>query len=384
MNLSNKPTRFDAAWCARLVRKLWADYPEAREALWFLQSRCADGSWDAESYRSDLLYSPQALRFRAFAQQRREWIDQTPKLAQTKVDSRICHVLNMAAAGALTLIVGGRKIGKSTSARTWSRHQGGVARVAEVAAGASRLAFFVSIGRALDGDVILNGNSYQLRNRIEAALLDGGLTLVLDRAERLWTEGGADGAVPFRLSWVLEMASQGVRIALITSQEPWAEFLRGFGGPSWIAHSLTDQLMHCESLPSLDHEGLAVVVASMLPQADKRAQAAVVTLVESNPDGNLADVERVAFHAARLAKEAGRSQMAADDIRAAIRDWVAPSNLASGALLGRVSKRIHGRPAAAPLQPARMALAEPLPDPVCVPASGRRFDPVQAVECQLG
>ena len=244
----------------------------------------------------------------------------------TSLGQKVCDVLDYTAhAGAMTLIEGNARIGKSFSARAWCEQHPGRARFIEVPTGNDDTGFFRALARGLGLGNFTQYKAGEIRERVESVLLTRDLLLCLDESHRLWPEVNPRYGFPKRINWLMSLANQGVAICLIGTPQ-FIERQKAVGQSGWNSSQFIGRLGHYEPLPrELSDEDLMAVAKSVLPEADSRTKRALADYALTSAK-YLAAIEAIAKRARYIATKDGRTNATTDDVRRAMKESVIPAD----------------------------------------------------------
>lgn len=297
--------------------------------------------------------------------------------------------------GAMAVIDGLARTGKSYSAKAFCTLNGGRIRFAEVPSTNDDIGFFRAIAAPLGIPCGLRTKAVELRQRIEQTLLEGHLALALDEAHRLWPNVIDARCMPNRINWIMEMVNKGAAICLITTPQ----FMRNQRAleerTRWTSEQFTGRIGHYQKLPgSLSENDLARVARAALPEGCEKSIKALILYAQGSAK-YMAGLDAAVRRARYLAGKAGRSEVIFADIKAAIKESVIPSDAAlAQALESTPNRRRRGWGASAAqriesgdleTQPTpRLGIAsdEPAADSLDQPGLGRRTRQPAGMEMQ--
>ena len=285
----------------------------------------------------------------------------------------------------LVIVNGNPRIGKSHAAHAWCAEHPGIARIADVPSASDELSFLRSIAISLGISLPLKAKTTDLRIRIEEVLQSRQLLLCLDEAHYLFPHSNYREALPQRINWLMTaLVNHRVPVVLVVTPQFFSHQKRIEEKTSWTGGQFTGRVKrYFELPPELSKEDLVAVARRLLPKAEQKVIEVLADVaVVSNK--HLAAIESVVDTARFMAEEAGRSEVEAADIRAAMSE-VMPSEVALTKAVNGPSaqgKRRGRRAAVLPPEPRRDAAADlPLelmetrptkPEPFSLPANHRQ------------
>ena len=249
-------------------------------------------------------------------------------VAVTEIGREIYSALDYCnLARCLVVISGAARRGKTFAAQRWVELNPGRARYCEVPASADDTSFMMALARSLGITIESNAKRKNLQPRIEAALVDGDITLILDQAAQLWpSHNYRKHSRPARICFVMEMVNRGASIALLITpnffsfQQDYMEKSRWIDSEWWGRVSKFIQLP--ETLPIGELEKVA---RAWLPHGDRRSIEALADAANLSKK-YLAAIEHTVKQANHFAQKEGRDKAAWPDIYRAIKCGVLPSD----------------------------------------------------------
>ena len=347
--------------CLDPESKLQSPYIEAKQPKF-------DGSWLTSWWFDDLLAALHLYRARCIAAAE-------TAIAQTTISNRIFDDLDyMAHCQGLVVIEGDQRTGKSTAAKNWCDKHPGQAVYVKLGTGNDDATFFRSIAKALGTAASLVRKPTEMQMKIEDALQDGHLVLVLDEAHFLFAQTQRPRSAPSRLDWVrTALVDFKVGVALIStpqferSCELYEKTLR------WNAKQIKGRVKLHTILPTeLPPEDLTAVARKMAPQASDSSLMRLVGFAQASDD-YLAGIERLTQRAGFFASRDGREEASKDDIKRAL-DEATPRALAPAAAPAPAPRQRKRAARALPVQRACKARADTLQSP----ATGRTSQELSA------
>lgn len=261
---------------------------------------------------------------------------------QTSVGKKIFAALDyaMISTGAITVIDGPSRLGKSFAVRDWCEQSAGVARYVEVPSGVDDWAFYRCVAKAIGVSSSIKMRAAELRARIEETVHGTGLMLVFDEAHYLWPQGRLRDTGPARVNWInTALVNHGVPVALITTPQFYEEQRRVERVTGWNADQFVGRIGHVERLPeSLSNPDLYLVAEKLLPGADKLTYAKLVTCAAVSRK-HLASIDTLVKRARWIAEKRGAESVSPFDVDQAIRESAIPTDSALAASLGRDRRR---------------------------------------------
>ncbi len=323
-----------------------------------------------------------------------EWVEEKSKVVVTALGRKVCDTLEYCeATRTLALLEGNPRMGKSFSARTWCEQHPGKARFVEVATGNDETSFFRELARGLGLGNFLNYKALEIRDRVESVLRTGDILLVLDEAQRLWPQRNLRYGYPSRVVWVMAMAEAGVPICLVSTPQ-FIQSQNAIEKAGWNSAQLTGRIGHYELLPAdLTLSDLKAVGRSILPEASEEILDALASYARISAR-YLAAVDSIAKRAKFIAQRGRRTDRTAEDVRAAMKDSIIPSDTSLARNLEAAKKTPGKRIPALPNPPESFPdegqLTQPRTEPVSPdprktrPAASseftRRAAPLESVE----
>lgn len=234
----------------------------------------------------------------------------------------------------LVMIAGNPRLGKTWAARRWCAAHPGRARYCQVPSSADDLAFFTALAAALGITIESNAKTKNLRPRIEAALVSGGLTLVLDEAANLYPSHNYRLARPSRISWLMTaLINQGVSVALLVTPQFFNTQADYVSRSGWAAAQFVGRIARFVSLPEkLSLDDLEKIARAWLPHGNQRCIAALADTA-SLSQRHAAAIEHACTLANYFAQQGGRDQADWPDIQRAIKSGVPPTDTALAAVV---------------------------------------------------
>jgi len=300
-----------------------------------------------------------------------------PASHRTEIGSMVEDALEYALAERCLVIVDGlARTGKTFAVKRWCEAHRGEVRYVQVPSSNDDMSFFRAVGDALGLPTGQAFKAHELRARIEEVMHGGDLLLALDEGHYLWPQRNMRKAVPHRINWMLtQLVNMGVPVAIVTTPQftKSQENLVRHGG--WSSEQFIGRIGHYQRLPDLLSEAdLEGVARHWLPGACAKSIRVLVTYAQSS-EKYLQGIESLARRARFNARKANRETPSLQDVAAALKEGVVPSDNALGAALAgaqppsRRTKR--NRPAAEPFQtgctPSARAM-QPLRPDVILPA----------------
>jgi hypothetical protein len=241
----------------------------------------------------------------------------------------------------LSVVWGGARIGKTHSSRAWVERHVGVARFVEVPSSNDILTLLRSVAAALG---IVGGERLprcELRAKIFETLRDGGPTLVLDEAHRMWPDIRQDRGLPRRVEWLMEVVNMGTPVALVALPDFWTRMAQT-AKTGWRSEQFIGRVKQEVELPALTTHDFRSVTKTLLPEANARGIDVIATYAELSNRG-LGGIERVVLRAKYIAQQSGRQNVSFNDVESAFKESVAPSETALKAALSKGEAKAGGR-----------------------------------------
>jgi histone H3/H4 len=254
-----------------------------------------------------------------------QWVKEKSKVVVTTLGAKISDTLNYCAKSrCLALMEGNARMGKSFAGRAWCEQHPGQSRFVEVPPGNDDASFFRALARGLGLGNFLSYKVIDIRERVESVLLNGDLLLVLDEAQRLWPQR-IRYSFPSRIEWVMTMVNEGVPICGISTPQ-FMLMQKAIEKNGWNSAQLTGRLYHYDSLPTeLTTSDLMAVARQVLPEASEVVLTALADYARMS-SRYLAAVDSIAKRAHYIAACAGRERCTTEDVRAAMKESVIPSD----------------------------------------------------------
>jgi hypothetical protein len=278
----------------------------------------------------------------------------------TEIGEKVEAALDYALEERCFVVVDGvARIGKTFSVKAWCEAHAGQARYVQVPSSNDDMSFFRAICEALGLGSARSYKALELRGKIEDTLQGGDLLLVLDEGHYLWPVRNQRRATPHRINWLLtQLVNFKVPVAVVTTPQFTKSQAAIESGTGWSSEQLDGRIYHYEQLPEkLSKEDLGAVAGYWLPNGDEES---INTLIDY-ADGSrkyLQGIESLVSRARLLARRCGRSEPTHDDVKAALRDGVIPSDNAHAVALS--AARSGGRrraPATVPATPLKAPCA---------------------------
>ena len=245
-------------------------------------------------------------------------------IAQTTISKRIFDDLDYAAhCRGLVVIEGDQRTGKSTAAKNWCDKHPGQAVYVKLGVGNDDATFFRSIAKAVGVAASMIRKPTEMQMKIEDALQDGHLMLVLDEAHFLFAQTQRPRSAPARLDWIrTALVDFNVSVALISTPqfdracELYEKTLQ------WNAKQIKGRVKLHTMLPTeLPEADLYAVARKMAPQASAASLLRLVGFAQLSDD-YLAGIERLKQRADFFAFRDGRETATGDDIKRALDEAV--------------------------------------------------------------
>jgi histone H3/H4 len=254
----------------------------------------------------------------------------------------------------LSLIEGEARLGKSHAGRAWCEQRPGLGRFVEVPTGNDELTFFRALARGLGLGNFLSYKTAQIRERVESVLLAGDMVLVLDEAQRLWTQTNLREGYPKRIAWVMTMANASVPICMISTPQFFStQKMAEKNG--WNSAQLTGRISHYEPLPAdLSLDDLIAVAKAVLPEANSQTLRALAAYARQSAR-YLAAIDSISKRARYIAMQSGRATATTEDVRRAMQESVIPADTKLHRALDATNPRKLAKLKPAPALPVEVA-----------------------------
>ncbi|MHC1762791.1 MAG: AAA family ATPase [Verrucomicrobiia bacterium] len=254
-------------------------------------------------------------------------------------------------------IVGASRFGKTTAVQTWCESRPGLARIVTVPQSNTERDLIVAIADAFGIDYAPSNEAYRIRDQVQHVLQHSGLFMVFDEAHFLVPITYWKSTAPRRLNWVrCQIIDKGVGCAFFATPQSYKQTLDRFAKETGYAmEQWLGRMAPPVTLPEeLDFEDLLAVAKLRFPGI-KAPQLEVICSAAMASEGYLKNIELFAKYAQFLASQRGAPEAGAEDIKAAIQQFI-PSAVK--------------KPFAEPVQRARSRSAQP----VQTPENRVRFD----------
>ena len=245
-------------------------------------------------------------------------------IVETAISRRVFDDLDYAAhCRGLVIIEGDQRTGKSTAAKNWCDRHPGQAVYVKLGGGNDDATFFRSIARALGTAASLTRTPTAMQIKIEDALQEGHLVLVLDEAHFCFAQTQRPRSAPSRVDWLrTALVDFNVGVVLISTPqfdracEMYERQLK------WNAKQIKGRVKLQTMLPTeLAVEDLTAVARFMAPNADAPSLLRLVGFAQSSDD-YLAGIERLVSRAAFFAARESRTEPGRADIKRALDEAV--------------------------------------------------------------
>ena len=288
--------------------------------------------------------------------------------AVTQIGAEACETLEYALSERCLVVIDGlARTGKTFAVKAWCEAHPGVARYMQVPSSNDEISFYRALCDALGLGSSRAYKGNDLRAKVESVLQTGDLLLVLDEGHYLWPQRNVrQASIPQRINWLLtQLVNMGVPVAIVTTPQftKSQEAIVRNGG--WSSEQLIGRIMHYQRLPeTLGEEDLTAVARYWMPGGDEKAIRLLITYAQSS-EKYLQGIESLVRRARFLASKAGHEQPTFQDVAAALKEGVVPSDNALAAALSTArTRRKVGRPAAIPVQARCIAPARAVQPPV--------------------
>jgi hypothetical protein len=317
---------------------------------------------------------------------RQKEIDEaSSQMFETEVSKKTFAALDYAHESKSFVLIEGREgIGKSMSVRSWcARHPGEVVYIS-LSSGHDETSLLRSIARVVGTACALTMKMGEMKARVEAALLPGQLTVVLDEAHFLWpqTERGHRSA-PKRLDWVrTALVDHGVPVVLVSTPQYFGRQCERFREGGWNSNQVQRRLALTVTLPeALPLSDTLAIVAHYFPESSTKEvrQVAILAMLTVGYLTTIAFLrKRVDFFATRQRKASPRELLALAIVEVCDQHGIKPD-----ALKGSDTGALHqaDNALALPLQGTGREAALPVPLRHTSPATVSR---IHNQEVELG
>ena len=241
-------------------------------------------------------------------------------IAHTSISKRIFEDLDYTAhCRGLVIIEGDQRTGKSTAAKNWCDNHPGQAVYIKLGVGNDDATFFRSIAKALGTAASLARKPTEMQMKIEDALQEGHLVLVLDEAHFLFAQTQRPRSAPSRLDWIrTALVDFNVGVALISTPQFERSCALYEKTLQWNAKQIRGRVKLHTILPTeLPPEDSTAVARKMAPQASESSLMRLVGFAQASDD-YLARIERLTQRADFFAFRDGRAVAGREDIKRAL------------------------------------------------------------------
>jgi len=252
---------------------------------------------------------------------RREMEEARAKLADTEISNRIIGTLDFCQRRRrMALIEGKAGIGKSATTKAWCEMCGGLARYVEIPSSGDDRSFYSAIAEALG---VARGPSYngqQIKLRVEEALKQSGLLIVLDEAQFCWPQHNRPRGTPARLQWIKTAFDFGAAIALVALPDftKWQALY--VEKTLWSDEQFERRLNRRVSLPeSHSTEDLLRIARVLHPRGNKLSWKLLAGYARATAKKQASAITEALESATDIAGQAGRQEATFEDIEEAIR-----------------------------------------------------------------
>ncbi len=241
-------------------------------------------------------------------------------IAETEISRLVFDDLNFAAKRRVLVVTeGAERIGKSYAAKNWCDRHPGQAVYVKLGVGNDDASFFRSIARALGTASSLTRKPTEMQMKIEDALQEGHLVLVLDEAHFLFAQTQRPRSAPSRLDWIRTALSDfNVGVVLISTPQFDRTCDLYEKQLQWNAAQLRGRVKQQTLLPpELSTPDLLSVARFMAPNADEPSLFRLVGYAQSS-DAYLAGIDRLVSRATYYAECDDRVEPTCGDIKRAL------------------------------------------------------------------
>jgi hypothetical protein len=262
--------------------------------------------------------------------------------------------------GGITMIEGVEGIGKSESGQAWCRMHHGEARYVKLVGITNRTQFFRKISEAL-GLPVSGQKVADMQSRVEAAIKSTGVMLVFDEAQYLLPQSKRIYIQPELVNWIYTACTnEKVPVALIATSVFGEQMRHVEQQVAWNARQFQRRIRVYVRLPDNSTlEDLLAIARKLLPGSPVSAVKSAAGYALAMPQ-RLTNLIGAIEEAKFVASENGREVVICQDIEAAFKGCVIPSEQAKAAAFTPIPNTRGKRPK--PLQnsaPVRSTIPEP-------------------------
>jgi len=267
------------------------------------------------------------------------------RLADTEISKRIISTLDFCQRRRrMALIEGNAGIGKSATVKAWCEMMGGIARYVEIPSSGDERSFYSAIAEALG---VARGPSYngqQIKLRVEEALKQSGLLVVLDEAQFCWPQQNRPRGTPGRMQWIKTAFDFGAAIVLVGLPDftKWQALY--VAKTLWSDEQFERRLNRKVSLPeSHPVEDLTRIARVLHPNGDRAAWALLAGYALAAAKKQASAIMEALESATDFAEQDGRTFPIFEDIEEAIRLDFQPMESTPGVTTQTVSAIVPQR-----------------------------------------
>ncbi len=243
-------------------------------------------------------------------------------VAETSVNTLVREGLDFCLSQrGIVLMEGTYRSGKSFGAQGWCLERPGRARYVSLGAYTDETSFFRLIGRSVGSAIGLKRKAQEIRHRLDEALSNRDLMLVIDECDYLLPASARPQMAPSRLNYLMaDLDNRGVAVALIGSRN-FSRTLTNLERklPNYGAEQFYGRLRLRQQLPgALTESDLFAVAALVLPEANEPTRMLLVGHALT-AKGRIAALEHTAKRA-RFFAEIKRRPLTFADVERAIEE----------------------------------------------------------------
>lgn len=265
----------------------------------------------------------------ALVEYRNEWAQELPPgFVETSISRQIFEDINFAKRfGKISLVQVQSGCGKSVTARAHRRRDAGMSRLVSIKGIAHKGGVMVAIAKEL-GIGWSGLSSTRLQSKIEDALAKSKLTMIIDEAHNLFSSTERVRTRPELIDWIYSIGpNQGVPVVLLTTSMFSVRMRRAeHQVESWNSVQFKRRTRSRPYPPTPDLQDFVKVVKSMFPEVGAACRQRIAGYA-SLSEGLLGAVESVWENALVVASQAARSVILDEDVEAAMRVYLIPSDL---------------------------------------------------------
>lgn len=227
------------------------------------------------------------------------------------------------------LIEGNSGFGKTTALKAWHEMHLGQSRYVQLSGITTRGAFLKRIARACG---VANGDGLSMERiqyKVEEYLRRSGLLLIIDEGQYLWPQGRRITTHPELINWInTALYNEGVPFVISATKQFSARRQVVEQQTNWSSEQLRRRTRKVFPLPDVPTAADLRIVARKLLAGFGDAAIDFVVGYAMTSRGCFQAITDAVDDAMLVARRAGRQQLTAKDLQAAVKDWRAPSDAA--------------------------------------------------------